>query len=420
MDLIEMYPAAVNSKVTVTLGVLNADSTIIEVLDGSVLPDAPTLLVLGSDQTAETVKLTAKEGNTLTVERGIQGNAIAWPAGTQIARNFTAKDWNDLIANVAIIVAKIMGLSAADVHARPDTWMPNASDVGAVAKQEALATSILEKALTLPSGIHHFRLSGGAYTGGDLPTNSYRYVCATVHVRQATSIQVVLHGTNHGIYPQSNYYDGNSWLGWTPFFLPLDGSVPMGESLWMNNGWGRLLSNQYAASLCHFNDQSTESENKGNRSLRGLVLRNSIFKDLPYALQLTDEVGKNADYYTIFGEHNKELLSGAEIAFPCADGITAEFKCTYYKDADGTVILNVCVYKEDGFQSHVGTLVGTLPVGYRPNVLCNSACALSSKSTASAGVGNVDVRADGGVIVYNVDSSSKTNAFINFTFKAVN
>ena len=104
MDLIEMYPAAVNSKVTVTLGVLNADSTIIEVLDGSVLPDAPNLLVLGSDQTAETVKLTAKEGNTLTVERGIQGNAIAWPAGTQIARNFTAKDWNDLIANLKAIV----------------------------------------------------------------------------------------------------------------------------------------------------------------------------------------------------------------------------------------------------------------------------------------------------------------------------
>ena len=133
MDLIEMYPAAVNSKVTVTLGVLNADSTIIEVLDGSVLPDAPTLLVLGSDQTAETVKLTAKEGNTLTVERGIEGNAIAWPAGTQIARNFTAKDWNDLVTNVATIVAKIMGLSAADVHARSDTWMPTASDVGAVA-----------------------------------------------------------------------------------------------------------------------------------------------------------------------------------------------------------------------------------------------------------------------------------------------
>lgn len=154
MDLIEMYPAAVNSKITVTLGVLNADSTIIEVLDGSVLPDAPTLLVLGSDQTAETVKLTAKEGNTLTVERGIQGNAIAWPAGTQIARNFTAKDWDDLITNVATIVAKIMGLNAADVHARPDTWMPTASNVGALPtslKGQALRVSDLMATFAHPT-----------------------------------------------------------------------------------------------------------------------------------------------------------------------------------------------------------------------------------------------------------------------------
>lgn len=131
MDLIELYPAAVNSKVTVTLGVMNADSTIVEVLDGSVLPEAPNLLVLGTDQTAETVRMTAKEGNKLTIERAVQGEAIAWPAGTQVARNFTAKDWNDMIANIATIVAKVMGLSAADVHARPDTWMPTASDVGA-------------------------------------------------------------------------------------------------------------------------------------------------------------------------------------------------------------------------------------------------------------------------------------------------
>ena len=136
MDLIEMYPAAVNSKVTVTLGVLNTDSTIIEVLDGSVLPDAPTLLVLGSDQTAETVKLTAKEGNTLTVERGIQGNAIAWPAGTQIARNFTAKDWDDLIANLntmkTIIEADLQALEAFKGIAYTTSNKPSAADVGAL------------------------------------------------------------------------------------------------------------------------------------------------------------------------------------------------------------------------------------------------------------------------------------------------
>lgn len=135
MDLIEMYPAAVNSKVTVTLGVLNADSTIIEVLDGSVLPDAPNLLVLGADQTAETIKMTAKDGNTLTVERGIQGTAIAWPAGTQVARNFTAKDWDDMITNLntmkTIIEADIAALNSFKGIAYTTSNKPSASDVGA-------------------------------------------------------------------------------------------------------------------------------------------------------------------------------------------------------------------------------------------------------------------------------------------------
>ncbi len=107
MDLVDLYPAAVNSKATVTLGVLNADTTTIEVLDATVLPDAPNLLVLGTDQTAETVLMKEKNGNTLTVERGVQGNAIAWPAGTQIARNFTAKDWNDVIENIRRLFAEI-------------------------------------------------------------------------------------------------------------------------------------------------------------------------------------------------------------------------------------------------------------------------------------------------------------------------
>lgn len=48
------YPAAVNSKATVTMGALDANTTTVTVLDSTVLPDAPNLLVLGTDQTAET------------------------------------------------------------------------------------------------------------------------------------------------------------------------------------------------------------------------------------------------------------------------------------------------------------------------------------------------------------------------------
>lgn len=78
MQLETMYPAAANSKATTTVGALNADTTTITVLDGTVLPEAPNLLVLGTDQTAETVLMTGKDGNVLTVERGFQGVAKAW------------------------------------------------------------------------------------------------------------------------------------------------------------------------------------------------------------------------------------------------------------------------------------------------------------------------------------------------------
>ena len=132
MELITTYPAAVNSKATVTMGALDQATTIVEVLDATVLPEAPNLLVLGTDQTAETVLMTARENNTLTIQRAVQGIAKSWPAGTQIARNFTAKDWDDMRSNVEAIVTKILGLTASDVGARPDTWTPTASDVGAM------------------------------------------------------------------------------------------------------------------------------------------------------------------------------------------------------------------------------------------------------------------------------------------------
>lgn len=110
MELITTYPAAVNSKATVTMGVLDQAATIVEVLDATVLPEAPNLLVLGTDQTAETVLMTAKENNTLTIQRAVQGIAKSWPAGTQIARNFTGKDWDDMRSNVEALFNELVSL----------------------------------------------------------------------------------------------------------------------------------------------------------------------------------------------------------------------------------------------------------------------------------------------------------------------
>ena len=91
INLEDMYPAAINSISTTITGAIGAADTVIFVLDDSRIPEPPNLLVLGENSTqAETVRLTAKDGNKLTVIRGFQNTARAWNEGTTIARNFTA------------------------------------------------------------------------------------------------------------------------------------------------------------------------------------------------------------------------------------------------------------------------------------------------------------------------------------------
>lgn len=103
VELVKMYPPAVNSVATTIMGALDASTTQITVLDGTVLPKEESLLVIGTGNDAETVLLTAWNFNTLTVQRGVQGTAKAWEAGTPIARNFTAKDLEDVQENITRI-----------------------------------------------------------------------------------------------------------------------------------------------------------------------------------------------------------------------------------------------------------------------------------------------------------------------------
>lgn len=96
-----MYPAQVNSPQTELSAAITNAVTTISVLNASVLPAAPNLVVIGSDETAETVLYTGKSGNDLTgCTRGFQGTAKAWGAGVKVARNFTAYDYDSLRTNV--------------------------------------------------------------------------------------------------------------------------------------------------------------------------------------------------------------------------------------------------------------------------------------------------------------------------------
>ena len=101
-ELVTMYPAQANSPETSLSGALTAAGTTVNVVVGSVLPEAPNLLTIGADgSTAETVLMTEKNGNVLTVTRAQNGTtARAWSAGDVIARYFTAADQTAMQENI--------------------------------------------------------------------------------------------------------------------------------------------------------------------------------------------------------------------------------------------------------------------------------------------------------------------------------
>lgn len=108
MAQLPMYAAMVNSPGTELAADINATATSIDVLDASKLPDAPNLVTVGSDETAETIRYTGKTGNTLTgCTRGFEGTAKGWAAGTQAARNHTAYDYEAGRANIADVSTRV-------------------------------------------------------------------------------------------------------------------------------------------------------------------------------------------------------------------------------------------------------------------------------------------------------------------------
>jgi hypothetical protein len=102
MALQPSYPASVNSRQTELADAIDDIQTSFTVLDGSVLPPAPNLLTLGTDESAETVLYTGLSENEVTgVTRGFESGAKSWAAGTKLARFFTAYDHDTFRGNIA-------------------------------------------------------------------------------------------------------------------------------------------------------------------------------------------------------------------------------------------------------------------------------------------------------------------------------
>lgn len=174
-----MYPPQANSPLTTLAGALTQSATEIMVLAGVVLPDAPNLLVIGGEtEQAETVLMTAKDGNTLTLVRAVQGVAREWPAGSTIARFFTAKDLEDIQDNIKTIAENYIpatekgadnGVATLDANGKlTDTQKPDytASEVGAAAATHASQHASGGSDPITPADIGALPLSGGTITGG--------------------------------------------------------------------------------------------------------------------------------------------------------------------------------------------------------------------------------------------------------------
>ena len=116
MNLQTMYEGKAFSPVTTLVNNIGASDTVIQVSDISVFPPAPNLATIGIDENAETIRYTAIAGNALSgCQRGIEGTARSWNMDSMIARNFTAYDYQQLVANIIASVQKNDPGNAAEI-----------------------------------------------------------------------------------------------------------------------------------------------------------------------------------------------------------------------------------------------------------------------------------------------------------------
>lgn len=116
-----MYEPQNNGPHTLLDATINDSQTSITVADATILPAAPNVLTIGTEEDAELVLVESKTGNILTVQRGFNGTTPkAWDAETWIYRAITAQDIQELQKRAGYIVYDLTAdeLTAMDTAAR--------------------------------------------------------------------------------------------------------------------------------------------------------------------------------------------------------------------------------------------------------------------------------------------------------------
>lgn len=109
----QMYQGIANSPETFLTESLVSGNNIMYISDASILPELPTLAVIGKDQKPETVKILSKRNDGgFNIERAVEGFARDWGKGEVVARNFTNYDYQTLIDNVGELDSNISKLNS--------------------------------------------------------------------------------------------------------------------------------------------------------------------------------------------------------------------------------------------------------------------------------------------------------------------
>lgn len=425
----DMYKPIPFSPVAVLASDISASATIIPVSDITAFPAPPSYATIGDDTNAETIIYTAITGNSLSgCVRGVEGTAQEWNSGEHIARNFTAADHQAIIDNLLSLEAGLAQAysptnkpTAADVGARPNTWTPNASDVGALSINGGTMNGIISNngygmaVYTYSTQQYFFNVIGlsGTKTMAQIvsamPNNS---MFKFTHNNALTGY--LISGLPHGYgqliimkgyndsYANGFFFVQNSgsantgdvyafvynanvgevWykIGSRDGFLPLSGGTLTGELVINRNSQTRLsivrsgvnrMFSVWVDGDGFANFRSTNTAAAADEYIGAYFGRDVNSTSNYFSISLKKASDTSPTYYPVYGRHNLVSLSNPTYYdLPnMPTGWASNGMSKYWKDLMGYVHISCKMYNANSGSSidGGGGTVFTLPTGYRPS-----------------------------------------------------
>lgn len=210
--------------------------------------------------------------------------------------------------------------TAQDVGARPNTWMPSASDVRAVQRDifwynpDVHSTNLCSYIWSLigegfTSGV--IQVDGDLPRPNDIPTSvtdkiGTYYICK-FQKHGYGYVEVELYGDGvMSSYKNRTMIGTDTWMtNWVESFnpngyLPLTGGKenPLTNSIYVSNGYTTLFGGDTGSSVAHFPDKN-DTTNGALFELKGGL------SNLKGAFNFVKRINGAQTIYAIYGEHNK-------------------------------------------------------------------------------------------------------------------